>query len=72
MHLADLLDHDTVRALAGPASFERGVGYLAEGRVGAITTSDDAIEATVEGGDPYAVRARATGSRPRSTSAASA
>jgi len=54
--LAALLDISAVVALAGPRSFERGVGYQAQGRVGDIVVSDDAIEATVIGTDPYSVR----------------
>ena len=43
-------------ALAGRRSFERGVEYVGDGRVGTINESDDAIEATVRGTDPYVVR----------------
>lgn len=54
--LTDLLDRNAILDLAGSVYFERGVDYLDEGRVGSITESDDAIEATVIGGDLYAVR----------------
>ena len=56
VELAALLDISAVEALAGPRSFERGVDYLATGRIGAITASDDAIGATVQGTDAYSVR----------------
>ncbi|MEA2025321.1 MAG: SWIM zinc finger family protein [Chloroflexota bacterium] len=61
--LAALLDITAVVALAGPRSFERGVGYQAQGRVGAITVTDEAIEATVQGTDPYSVRIAAQDGR---------
>lgn len=56
-----LLDIPTVLALAGRRSYERGVEYVADGRVGAISVSEEAIEATVLGTDPYEVRLAATG-----------
>ena len=61
--LAALLDITAVVALAGPRSFERGVDYQAQGRVGALTVSDDAIDATVIGTDPYSVRIAAQNGR---------
>ncbi len=61
--LAALLDISAIVALAGPRSFERGVDYQAQGRVGALTVSDDAIEATVIGTDPYSVRIAAQNGR---------
>ena len=54
--LRSLLDIPTIEALAGRRSFERGVEYVGDGRVGTINESDDAIEATVRGTDPYVVR----------------
>lgn len=54
--LAVALVWDAIAALAGPTSMERGVAYVGEGRVGPITRSADAIEAVVEGGEPYRVR----------------
>ncbi len=62
--LAALLDISAVVALAGPRSFERGVDYLATGRVGTITASDDAIEATVQGLRPRLVVEERACSRP--------
>jgi len=61
--LAALLDISAIVALAGPRSFERGVDYQAQGRVRALTVSDDAIEATVIGTDPYSVRIAAQSGR---------
>lgn len=61
IRLADLLDRDAVADLAGPAFFDRGVGYVDEGRVGSITESDEAIEATVLGENLYTVRVFAVG-----------
>jgi uncharacterized Zn finger protein len=61
--LAALLDISAVVALAGSRSFERGVQYQADGRVNAIAMSDDVIEATVQGADPYSVRIAAQDGR---------
>jgi len=41
--------------LAGPAAYERGVGYLHEGRVGPLTFDDQKAKATVEGTSLYEV-----------------
>jgi len=54
--LALILDRDAVARAAGPVYLERGLHYLADGRVGPISETDDAIEATVRGGQPYHVR----------------
>jgi len=53
--LADLLDRDAIEELAGSVFYERGLEYQKQGRVGPITESDDAIEATVSGERPYVV-----------------
>ena len=58
-----LLDIDAIVDLAGPRFFERGVGYVADGRVGAISEADDAIEASVRGTDAYSVRIAAVDDR---------
>ena len=57
--LRSLLDIATIEALAGRRSFDRGIEYVADGRVGTVNESDDAIEATVRGTDPYVVRVSA-------------
>ena len=54
--LRALLDIPAILALAGQRSFERGVEYVAEHRVGEIDVSDDAIEAPVLGSDRYLTR----------------
>ena len=53
--LRALLDIPTLLALAGRRTFDRGSEYVAEGRVGEITEMDDAIVASVVGGDLYSV-----------------
>lgn len=55
------LDSDTIVDLAGPSSFHRGVEYAEDGQVGTITETDDAIEATVFGSEPYSTRIVADG-----------
>lgn len=60
--LARLLDWDAIVRLAGSVYVERGLSYVEEGRVGPITESDEAIEATVTGEYPYSVRIAAVGS----------
>ena len=57
--LRALLDIATLLALAGRRSFDRGAGYVADGRVGTISVSSDTIEASVLGTDPYHVRVSA-------------
>ena len=54
--LRAVLDIPTAEAMAGRRSFERGVGYVADGRVGDVSASNDAIEAVVLGTEPYVVR----------------
>ena len=61
--LRALLDIASIEALAGRRSFDRGVEYVVDGRVGEITTSDDTIEAMVRGTDPYSVRISAVHGR---------
>ncbi len=61
--LRALLDIDAILALAGRRFLERGTAYVAEGRVGEISALDDAIEASVHGGDLYSVRISAEDGR---------
>lgn len=46
----------TVRSLAGPRSFERGLLYAENGRVTKLNVTDSRVEATVRGSSSYRVR----------------
>lgn len=49
------LARSRLQSLAGPRSFERGHDYALDGRVSALTTTDDAVRAIVSGSHPYQV-----------------
>jgi uncharacterized Zn finger protein len=53
--LSQILDAATVVRLASSTSYERGVEYLNEGRVGALRVSSDRVAADVQGTEWYAV-----------------
>jgi uncharacterized Zn finger protein len=61
--LAQVLDQSVVARLSSPRSYERGVIYLEEGRVGTLRASAGRVAATVQGTDEYAVDLAADGSR---------
>lgn len=64
--LAVLFDAATVATLAGPRVYERGVGYVLDGRVEATTESAGRLATTVRGTMPYIVELWADrGDRPR-------
>ena len=54
--LASLLTHLTLRKIAGPAYFERGEGYFADGRVGNLLEDGDSLTAKVRGTHDYRVK----------------
>ncbi|WP_419921390.1 SWIM zinc finger family protein [Candidatus Poriferisodalis sp.] len=60
-----LFDAARVKRLAGPRSFERGVGYLHQRRIGTPVERDGRVRAMVRGTVPYIVELWADGDRPR-------
>ena len=56
LHLRDLVTRPTLRRLAGARSFERGVDYVASGRVSALVEQEESVVAKVSGGQQYEVR----------------
>lgn len=52
--VSDLLEQTRLRVLAGPRTFERGLEYARNGRVGTITATADGIRAIVRGTQRYA------------------
>ena len=63
--LAEIFTVRTVKDLAGPRPYRRGLNYLYEGRVGPGVGSDRQTEVTVMGTVPYLVRLWAEGPYPR-------
>jgi uncharacterized Zn finger protein len=63
--LSIVLDEATVERLASPRSFERGVEYFGEGRVGALRVGAGRISATVQGAERYDVELAADAGRLR-------
>jgi uncharacterized Zn finger protein len=63
--LSIILDEATAERLASPRSFERGVEYFDEGRVGALRVSAGRVAATVEGAERYDVELAADAGRLR-------
>lgn len=53
--LAGALDPRMIGDLAGPAVYERGVGYWEDGRVQSVVEEEGRLRATVRGSMPYAV-----------------
>lgn len=53
--LSTVLNEPLIEALASPRSYERGVTYLEEGRVGPLRASTGRVAAAVQGGESYAV-----------------
>ncbi len=53
--LAQSLDEQNLRRLAGGRSYERGVDYAASGRVARLTRSEMSVEASVQGAHRYRV-----------------
>ena len=60
-----LFDAAKVKRLAGPRSYERGVGYLHQRRVETPVERDGRVRAMVRGTVPYIVELWADGDRPR-------
>lgn len=54
--LAQAIDRESLRRIAGVRAYERGVGYFEGGRVGPLAAVDGAIEAEVSGNDVYRSR----------------
>jgi uncharacterized Zn finger protein len=54
--LASLLDRRSLRRLAGDVTFDRGVAYSSEGRVGDLVLEGDRLLASVSGRKRYRVR----------------
>jgi uncharacterized Zn finger protein len=54
--LHDLLKESALREMAGERSYERGLGYMEDGRVGDLFEDTDEITATVSGARKYRVR----------------
>jgi uncharacterized Zn finger protein len=54
--LRRLLTVHRIRSLATAPSFDRGKNYLAEGRVGSVVESNEALTATIRGAEIYRVR----------------
>lgn len=63
--LAEVFTVRTVKDLAGPRFYRRGLNYFYEGRVGPGVASDRQTEATVVGTVPYVVRLWSEGPHPR-------
>ena len=63
--LSLVLDASMVAGLASPRSYEGGVLYLEEGRVGALRASAGRVAATVHGSESYVVELTADGGRLR-------
>ena len=63
--LSTVLDESIAERLASPRSFERGVVYFEEGRVGALRASIGRVAAAVQGTESYAVDLSADGDRLR-------
>jgi len=61
--LGSVLDLSVVTGLSSVRSFERGVVYVQEGRVGALRVTADGVGATVHGSEAYAVDLRAEAGR---------
>lgn len=57
--VVELLGAGAIRRLAGEASYERGLGYHAQGRVRSLRQGTDEVVANVRGTDEYLVRLRA-------------
>lgn len=55
MVVGEVFDGSTVRGLAGPVSYARGVRYVAEGLVSAEAVTEERVQATVRGSRPYEV-----------------
>lgn len=53
--LSSVLSEVIVKRLASPRSFERGVAYLGERRVGPLRTGARRVSATVQGAEDYTV-----------------
>lgn len=60
-----VLNESVVARLSSPLSYERGVIYLDEGRVGVLRATAGRVAATVQGTDEYAVELSADGDRLR-------
>lgn len=54
------LSEDTFKALAGDSTYERGLDYYNQGRVGALTIKNNRINAEVEGTHSYKVELQHT------------
>lgn len=64
MALAQVLSEQLLLDLAGPASYERGLGYHARDLVASLEViSDDSARAVVAGSERYVTQLRASGSR---------
>lgn len=63
--LAAFVNEPLVATLASPPSFERGLAYLAEGRVGPLRVSAGRVAANVRGAASYVVELRDDGGRLR-------
>lgn len=65
MSVLKILNAAAIRRLAGPRSFERGVGYLNDGRVERPVERDGRLRALVRGTVPYVAELWATQGQPR-------
>ena len=65
--LSTVLNEPIVAGLASPRSFERGVAYLEDGRVGPLRMSDARVAAKVRGAESYEVELSAEAGRLRFT-----
>jgi len=63
--LAAVLNEPIVSALASPPSFERGIGYFEEGRVGPLRVTAGHVAANVQGTETYVVELSAAAGRLR-------
>lgn len=54
--MAVVISSDSLRALGSEQSYERGLAYANEGRVGTVSQHGRAVRATVAGREPYGVR----------------
>lgn len=63
--LAAIVNEPLVTALASRGSFERGLAYLGEGRVGLLRVSSGRVGANVQGSEDYAVELSADDGRLR-------
>ena len=63
--LSRVLDESAVARLASELSYARGLGYLEQGRVGVLRSTEDRVTAAVQGTNDYAVELRADGEQLR-------